>query len=376
MEKLKRIFFVANVDWFFISHRLPLAVHALQQGYEVYLLTANTGRKQELEKLGIHFIDIPFRRSGNNPFHELKCIFQLHKHYRHYRPDIIHHITLKAALLGSLAAKLSGRKHVINAISGLGYNFTDGRNGGLQKIIKLLLRISLRSKSFSFILQNPDDVKMIGQLNLVPSGNIHLIKGSGVDLQEYNYTPPRDKNCLNILFPARILLDKGVMEFIEAAKSVRAKAQGKAKFILAGDCDKENLAVLKEKDLCLLLETDYIEWIGFQKNMLPLYQTSDIVVLPSYREGLPKSLIEACAVGRPIITTDVPGCRECVIPDYNGFLIPAKKTGELAEALLKLIENAELRHQFGLHSRKLAEKEFSINTVIEKTFQIYDTYLS
>jgi len=124
------------------------------------------------------------------------------------------------------------------------------------------------------------------------------------------------------------------------------------------------------------LETDYIEWIGFQKNMLPLYQTSDIVVLPSYREGLPKSLIEACAIGRPIITTDVPGCRECVIPDYNGFLIPAKKTGELAEALLKLIENAELRHQFGLHSRKLAEKEFSINTVIEKTFQIYDTYLS
>ncbi len=376
MENLnKRIFFVTNVDWFFISHRLPLALQAIKEGYEVYLLTANTGRKEELEAMGIHFVIVPFERSGRNPFHELKCLWLLCKYYRRYRPNVIHHITLKAALLGSLAAKLTFSRKVINAISGLGYNFTDGRDGLLQKIVRLFIHVAFKSDCFSFILQNPDDVEMINKLQLVPPANIYLVKGSGIDLREFNYTSPGNKNCINILFPARILLDKGVMELIEAAKSIRLKVKGKAKFILAGDCDKENLAVLGEKDLCLLLESDYIEWIGFREDMLSVYKSSDIVVLPSYREGLPKSLIEACAVGRPIITTDVPGCRECVIPNHNGFLVQAKNIGELANALLMLIENADLRLEFGLKSRELAEKEFSIDKVIKDTFQIYKTCL-
>lgn len=368
---MKRLFFVTNVDWFFISHRLPLALDAIRQGYEVYLLSLDTGKKQYLEKKGIHFIDIPFKRSGSNPFHELKCIFLLYKYYKRYRPNIIHHVTLKAALLGSVAAKLAGRHNVVNAISGLGYNFTNGRNGGLQKMIKALIHIAFRSRYFSFILQNPDDVGMIKELNLVPSSHIFLIKGSGVDLNEFTYSEVPDIFPLCILFPARILLDKGVMEFIDAAKFLQNRYSGRVRFILAGDCDKENLAVLGEKELKSLLIPDYIEWIGYQQNMFPIYEKSDIVVLPSYREGLPKSLIEACAIGRPIVTTDVPGCRECVKPGYNGILVPAKDAVSLANAIETLIIDDEKRKEFGRNSRLLAEDEFSIDKVVQCTFDIY-----
>ena len=159
--------------------------------------------------------------------HELKCIFQLYTNYKKYRPNIIHHVTLKAALLGSVAAKLSGQHHVVNAISGLGYNFTNGRNGILQKLIRTLIRIAFKSKSFSFILQNPDDVGMIKGFNLVPSSHIFLIKGSGVDLNEFVFSQAPGKTQLKVLFPARILLDKGVMEFIDAAKLLQKRFIGK-----------------------------------------------------------------------------------------------------------------------------------------------------
>ena len=371
----RKIFYVANVDWFFISHRLPLALHALEQDYEVYLLSLDTGRRQELEAKGIHFINIPFKRSGSNPFHELKCIFLLYRYYNRYKPEIIHHITLKASLLGSLAGKMVGNHHIINAISGLGYNFTDGRDGWLQKAIKLFIRLAFKSKNISFILQNPDDVELIKGLDLVPFSRIFLIKGSGVNLDEYSYFKASDEFPLKVLFPARILLDKGVMEFIEAAKILESEFLGKAKFILAGDCDKENLSVLGEEELQKFLVKDYIEWIGFQKNMKLIYQNSSIVILPSYREGLPKSLIEACSVGRPIITTDVPGCRECVEDGVNGYLVPAKDADSLADAIKLLLMDAEKRDEFGRNSRLLAEKEFSIDKVIDLTCNIYNKYL-
>ena len=166
------------------------------------------------------------------------------------------------------------------------------------------------------------------------------------------------------------------MEFLNAAKLIREKVNEKAIFILAGNCDNNNLAVLKEEILLDYLEDGYIEWIGYQQKMFDVYVNSDIVVLPSYREGLPKSLIEACAVGRPIITTDVPGCRECVVDGYNGYLVPAKDIEKMSEYLLKLIGDSELRKELGLNSRKLAEREFSINNVIEKTFSICDKMLS
>lgn len=373
---MKRIVFVVNIDWFFLSHRLPLALEAIKRGHDVYLLTVNSGKRSEIEGYGINFIEVPFERSGKNVFHELKCIKILTGHYKRLKPDIIHHVTLKAALLGSIAAKISGNMNVVNAISGLGYNFTDGRNGPFQKLLRFMMRKSFKSDSFYFILQNPDDIEMMESQKLVPENHYRLIKGSGVDLKEFPYTQPVKKNKIHILFPARILYDKGVIELIEAAKCLEKEFKGKVVFILAGDCDENNKAVVHEEDLRKHLIPDYIVWIGYRKDMITQYQQSDIVVLPSYREGLPKSLIEACAIGRPIITTDVPGCRECVVDGYNGRMVPVKTVVPLANAIEELCKNKYLREKMGTNSRALAEKEFSIDIVIDKTFSVYKEFLN
>jgi len=370
----RRVFYVASVDWGFMSHRLPLALHGIENGDEVFLLAADTGRREELEHLGIHCLHIPFVRGKGTVLQEMKCLFLLYKYFKMYKPDIIHNVNLKITLLGSLAARLSGNYHVVNAINGLGYCFTDGRDGFLQRLIRLLIRTVLKSKKFSFILQNPDDMQMIRNLKLANDANLYLIKGSGVDLDEYHYVKPARKEQLKILFPSRILLDKGIIELIEAAKSIREAVKGKTVFVLAGSCDNDNPAVLKEEKLRLLLEPGYIEWIGYQKEMFPIYADCGIVVLPSYREGLPKALIEACAVGRPIVTTNAVGCRECVVEGYNGYLVPIKDSVLLADALRKLILDFEKRELFGWNSRKMAERDFSIQLVIKETFYIYDKY--
>ena len=366
-----RIAFVTNHDWFFMSHRLPLAMHALERGDDVYLLAIDTGKRQELEQLGIHFVPIPLNPTGTNPFEDLRCVFTLARLYIQIKPDIIHHITIKTTLLGCIAAKLSRQRHVVNAISGFGYAFTDGRQGLMQKIAKVAMRMAFSSKHFSFILQNPDDFNTIKEIGYVPESNLYLIKGSGVDLKEYCLTPLPELPVLEILFPARMLRDKGLLELIEAAGLLKEKLKGKAKFVLAGDCTSTNPTALKESDLLPLLEEGYIEWIGYQKAMKPVYQGCDIVALPSYREGLPKSLIEACAIGRPIVTTNVTGCKECVKDGYNGYLVPAKEAEPLAAAIEKLVNDASLRKTMGEHSRLIAEKDFSIENVVQKHFEIY-----
>ena len=371
---MKKLFIVVNVDWFFLSHRLPIALAAKKQGYDVTIICANTGHKEEVESHGISFINVPFERSGTNPIHELKCIRLLYRLYRKHKPDIIHHVSLKACLLGSLAAKMAKQKNVINAISGLGYNFTGDRSGLIQRITRFMISVAFKSKTFCFVLQNQDDVDLIDRLKLVPSENIMLIKGSGVDLKEYLYTELPQIDKLQFLFPARMLYDKGLNEFIEAATILKPKIVNKTEFVLAGDCDLENLSAIKPDELQKKIDNTYIKWIGFQKNMVPIYQQSSVVVLPSYREGLPKSLIEACAIGRPIITTNVPGCRECVIDGYNGRLVEVKNVEALASTILEFVENKHPMAQFSQNSRLLAEKEFSIENVINKTIEIYHKF--
>lgn len=368
-----KLFIVTNVDWFFLSHRLPIALAAMDAGYDVTILALNTGRKDEIESYGLRFIDIPFNRSGANPFHELKCIRKLTNMYLSEKPDIIHHVTLKASLLGCIAAKLAKNRHVVNAISGFGYIFTDNRKGFKARITKAVMKLAYKSQSFHYILQNPDDIKQFRAFGFAKDKHIHLIKGSGIDLSEFSFAPHnvRQAKSVRVILPARMLYDKGVIEFIKAAMKIKAKFIDKAEFILVGDCDSDNLAGIPKEYLLQMVDDPYIQWVGFQKDIVSVLQQSDIVVLPSYREGLPKSLIEACAIGRPIITTDTQGCRECVIDEYNGFLVPIKNVDLLAEKMEQLINDSEMRKRMGKNSRAIAEKEFSIDSVIEKHLSIY-----
>ncbi|PWS28192.1 glycosyltransferase family 1 protein [Pedobacter yonginense] len=369
----KKLFFVVNVDWFFLSHRLPIALEAIRRGYDVYLLTKDTGKRQIVESYGIKFIEIPFERSKTNPLKEVFLILKLRSVYLEHMPDIIHHITLKPSIYGTIASKsIEKPVKVVNAVSGLGYSFTDDRKSVGKVILIKLLKLAFKAKATNFIFQNPDDKEVYGQLDfLTPSNNV-IIKGSGVDENEFTYTPPIKKDRLYITMLSRMLKDKGVMEFIDAANILRAQYEGQIKFILVGGIDLENPAHIKEAELNALCDGEYLDWQGFRTDVKHIYQQSDITCLPSYREGLPKSLIEAMAIGRPIVTTNAIGCKECVDDRLNGFLVPVKSSKILAEKLKLLIDDAQLRINMGLKSREKMVKEMSLAHVISETFKIYE----
>ena len=372
MEK-KKVVYIVNVDWFFISHRLPLALYAIRNGWDVYLLTKVTDKRGVLEENGIHVIDVPFGRTSVNPIAELKCLTKLSRLLKKIKPDIIHNVTWKGCLWGSIAAKMVGNHHVVNALSGLGSVFIG--QGLVNKVMGRLARIAFKNDNAGFIFQNPDDIKWFKGLGYASEDRIYMIKGSGIDLNTYAYREAQLKDKLKILFPARMLRDKGLIELIGAFGLLKEKYFGKIELVLAGSCGDANKTAMTEEELKGMLDDGYITWIGNQTDMYPVYVESDIVVLPSYREGLPKALIEACAVGRPIVTTDVPGCRECVDEGVNGYLVPLKSVKELADAIEKLVLNPVIRIEYGKASRQKAEQDFSIENVINKTFAIYDSLL-
>lgn len=368
----RKLILIVNVDWFFLSHRLPLALEALERNWKVYIITKNTGRFKEIEALGLIPINLQVERSGKNVFKEALVIRNLHKLYLEIKPDAVHHVTLKIAIYGSIAARLANVPRVINAISGLGFNFTDGRKSLIQKIIQKLMIKAFKNRGHIFIFQNPDDSMMFEELGLSEGNKAVIIKGSGVDLNTFTFSETPNSGKIRFLLPARMLKDKGVEEFIAAAKLLDAALPNKGEWILAGGLDANNPAGYNENELTSLIAESNVKWAGFQKDMISTLRDSDVVVLPSYREGLPKSLIEAAAIGRPIVTTDAVGCRECVMDGVNGYLVPIKDIDGLAAAMEKLLLNPELRKQMGIESRIIAEREFSIEHVVEKTLALYE----
>lgn len=372
----KIILFVVNVDWFFISHRLCIAQEATKQGWEVFVAAEDTGRANEICTEGITFINIKFSRSGINPFEELLTLYKFRKLYKEINPDIVHHITLKPVIYGSLIAKFLKIKGVVNAISGLGYNFTEGRKSIVQKVMLLIMKYGFNRNNLVIIFQNVNDQKELTDLGVVHQNNLIVrIKGSGVDLEKYceSSFPSFDK--IKILLPIRMLWDKGVKELREASNLLYEKYNNNVQIILSGLADDDNKAGVPASYLNDWQDGNFIKWIGYQKNMVEVYQNSHIVVLPSYREGMPKSLIEACAIGRAIVTTNAIGCNECVDEGINGFKVPVYNSKALANALEKLITNRDLIKKMGHNSRMKAENEFDVKNVINIHLKTYNKLL-
>ncbi len=365
-----KLLICVNVDWFFLSHRLPLALAAKEQGYEVHIAAADTGKGKEIEDHGLIFHALPISRSGTSPLSELKSLKAIYSLYKRLKPEIIHQVSMKPVIYGSIVTRLFGIR-TINAISGMGYIFTKGRISLVQALMKQMMKWGWNQK-MHLIFQNEDDLAQCRELGLLNTKiKPVLIKGSGVDLNLFQFSDLPANNPLKIVFPARMLHDKGLVEFIEAAQILAKKWSGKILFQLAGMVDKENPTNIQEEELRAWEVPGYIEWLGFVSDMRSLYKTAELVVLPSYREGLPKSLIEAMAIGRPIITTDTIGCREVVQPNYNGLLVPIMDGKALANAIEQLLISRETRVEMGLASRKMAEEEFSLEGVILKHLELY-----
>tara|TARA_A100001015_G_C15042712_1_gene740900 strand:- start:3970 stop:5097 length:1128 start_codon:yes stop_codon:yes gene_type:complete len=369
----KTILFLVNVDWYFISHRLLIAKKAIAKGYNVNVACLDTGRSDEIKAIGAIFINLPISRSSINPFRELNTLIYIHKIFKKVNPDIVHNISIKAVIYGSLISKLFTSIHLVNAISGLGYNFTKNRKGVIQKLLIQLLRFGFQRKNLTVIFQNEDDELFFKENRIISRNNkIVRIKGSGVDLSKFRKTKLPDFDIIKILLPSRMLWDKGVKELRQASEILEPKYKGKIQFILCGFADKGNRAGVPEHYLKDWHDEIYVNWIGYKKDMVEVYNDCHIVVLPSYREGMPKSLIEACAVGRAIITTNAVGCRDCVDEGINGLKVSVYSSMELAIAIEKLILNQAILIKMGHNSRKKAEKEYDVNNVVSKHLKIYD----
>lgn len=373
---MKTLLILVNVDWFLISHRLVIARAAAKAGWNVYVACEDTGRSNEIESEGVKFINVEISRSGTNPFKELDTLFKFNSIYKMVKPDVVHHVTLKPVVYGSLLAKYYKTKGVVNAISGLGYTFTEGRVGIVQKLILRLMKYSFNRKNLSVIFQNNDDKMLFEQMQILNTRNsTYLIKGSGIDLDEFSFKELPDFKRVSILFPARMLWDKGIKELREATDYLKEKYSQKIQFILAGMEDNENKSGVSASYLEEWQDGDYVKWIGHQSNMARLYEECHLVVLPSYREGLPKSLIEACAIGRAIITTNAIGCKDCVDEGVNGFKVPVKDGGALALAIEELVNDKKLMERMGKEGRTKAEREFDLNDVVRRHLEIYESVI-
>ncbi len=372
----KKILFVVNVDWFFISHRLILAEAAIKEGYEVVVACSDSGRKQEIESVGATFVNLNFERSGTNPFKELITLYKFYRLYKNIKPFLIQHITLKPVTYGSLISFFL-KIPTVNSISGLGFNFTEDKKGFSTRLMILLMRLGFKNKKLICIFQNYDDRKVIENRSILKnSDKIVMIKGAGVDLKKFYFSKPTIKDKISIILPARLLWDKGVNEFHDASLILREKYRDKIEFKLIGMADIDNNAGVGEDEVQEWIEKGYFSRINYQIDMVPIYAESDIVVLPSYREGMPKTLLEACSIGRPIVTTNAIGCRECVDEGVNGFKVPVKSAVDLANAIEKLIINEPLRVKMGIASRLKAEREFDEKNVILKHLEIYKSLLN
>ena len=381
---MSEIVLFANTDWYLYNFRRSLALALREAGHEVLLLSPPGEYGARLRALGLRWEPVPMDRRSLNPLREAAVLAHLWRLFRRERPDLVHGFTIKCAVYGSLAARAAGVPARVNAVTGMGYVFTstDAKARALRPLVRLLMRAALDGRDARLILQNPDDVAVFEQARLVAPGHIRLIPGSGVDCVRFapgesvgrGHAPDADTPPFRVLLAARLLWDKGLAEFVDAAR--RLHGEGRAiDFLLAGDPDPGNPAAVPEATVHDWVAEGLLHWLGHVDDMPALFASVDVVVLPSYREGLPKGLIEAAACALPLVTADVPGCREVVTDGVDGLLVPVRDADALATAIARLHDDPALASRLGAAARQHALDEFDERIVIARTQAVYHELL-
>jgi len=367
--------FVVTEDWYFCSHRLAQARAALAQGYEVSVATRVDRHRQVMRDAGIRLIALRrLRRRSANPWREWLSLWELWGILRRERPDIVHLVALKPVIYGGIAARLTGIR-VVAAIAGLGHLFA-ARDAGARCLGALalrLFRLALGAAGTRVIVQNPEDREALTRAGVVSEEQCRLIRGAGVDLEVF--VPRREPaGPVTVMLASRLLWTKGVGEFVEAARILAGRGSA-CRFVLVGIPDPENPARVPEDALTGWVEQGLVEWWGHRDDMPDVLGQAHIGCLPSYREGLPKALLEAAACARPLVASDAPGCREICVHEETGLLVPPRDPVALAGAIERLAADPDLRRRLGRAARERVEREFSIARVAGETLALYDEVL-
>lgn len=368
---IRRLLVVCNDLDFFLLHRLPETLGALRAGYQVHVAIPSGPRAAEIGTHGFVFHPLALSRSGANPFRELQSLLALYRLFREVKPDLVYLMTIKPILYGGVAARLAGVRSVVAAVFGLGFVFTDMslKTRLLRVVVSLLYKLAFSHRRLRVIFQNPTDRELLVDLGAVSRDKTVMIQGSGVDLRTYCFRPEPEGTPV-VLMAARLLRDKGVLEFVEAAQLLKRTGIA-ARFLLAGEPDAGNPSSFSDAELDIWRRKSDVEFLGFRKDMPGLMAAAHVIVLPSYREGLPRVLEEASACGRAVVTTDVPGCRDAIEPNVTGLLVPARSSTELAKAIRRLIEEPDLRKKMGEAGRLLAIRSYSGDSIVNAHLQIY-----
>ena len=368
-----KIILFANTEWYLYNFRRSLAMALRDAGHEVLLVSPLGPYGEQLQALGFRWLPAPMVRRSLNPLREVALVHWLRNLIRTERVDLVHGFTIKCAVYGALASRWDGKAARVSAVTGMGYVFSSDAPKArmLRPMVRAMLQVALGGKSARLILQNPDDVDFFERTGVVDPSTIRLIAGSGVDCSRFVPLGPRQRGKrFRVVLPARLLWDKGVAEYIEAARRLHA-AGLPIDLLLAGQPDPGNPAAVPESLVCSWVAEGLVQWLGHVDDMPALFASVDAVALPSYREGLPKGLIEAAASGLPLVTTDVPGCREVVSDGVDGLLVPARNAEALALAIARLHADPALCERLGAAARHKALAEFDERLVLDKTLAVY-----
>lgn len=373
---MKRILFIISEESYFLSHRLNLATEALEKGYKVGLL-CNQGKNTDLIKeKGVEVFNFSLSRTSLSPLNHIKTIIQISRIFRLFKPDLIHAVAIKPVIFSSLVSKFQNHESRVFALGGLGFIFSSNKILAklLRPFIILFLKYCLSGGKTRLIMQNKDDCQKFWDLKLIEPCKTRLIEGAGVDTELFLPKEEKFKKIPTVILPARLLWDKGIGEFVEAAKIIKSKSIT-ARFILVGSQDIHNPENIKSQVIDKWVDQELIEYWGFSDDMPKIMRKASIVCLPSYQEGLPKALIEAASCAKPIVTTDVPGCKEVVSHGLNGYLVKERDSKELAFFLEELILDKNLRYSMGQEGRRIVLDRFAENLITKKTRKVWEEVL-
>ncbi|MEO5954864.1 MAG: glycosyltransferase family 4 protein [Nitrospiraceae bacterium] len=376
MSQKIRLLLLITEDWTFWEIRLGLARVALDAGYEVTIATRVTAHAERIRQEGFHLVPIMMLRESRNPVREFLTFLELVRVYRRICPQIVQHVAMKPVFYGSLAAWVTRIPSVINVFGGLGYAFTDRphETSVLRSTLQRGLRWAIALSRSVVVVQNQDDQDVLIQESIVPSSQVRLIAGSGVDIQRFVPVASPAGDPI-VMLVGRMLWDKGVGEFVDAVVCLKQRGV-RARFVLVGRCDRGNPTAIAEEQLQRWTQDHGIEWWGHREDLPEVIGRATLVVLPSYREGLPKVLLEAAACGKAVIATDVPGCREVVRHQKTGLLVPVRDSVALADAIATLLSNHELRTVMGASGREFVVREHSQEKIGRKFLDLYQERLA
>jgi len=366
----KKVLIVVTEDWAFLLHRLPIGLALRDAGADVVVAARVRADADRIRAAGLGVAPIRLERSGRNPVYDLRTLCDLVKLYRRERPDLVHHVALKPVLYGSIAAWFTGVPAIVNALGGMGFLFiaTSPTARILRGAVQVLFRLLMNRRNTRMILQNPDDMNLLSDAAKVRRDRLVLIRGSGVDIDEYRPGTPADGPPIAVC-ASRMLRDKGIVELVEAARLLRSRGVA-IRIRLVGPTD-DNPASISEEILTRWAAEGAVEVVGPSDDVAGEYARASIAVLPSYREGLPKALLEAAAAGLPMVATDVPGCREICRDGETGLLVPVRTVEPLADALERLATDPDLRSRLGTNARRAVEQDFAEPIIVKQTLDLY-----